>query len=612
MTASMVVMALLALACAVPSTASAAVLADYALSWGTNASGQLGDGTTDDRTTPGAVLLPEGVELTAVAAGFDHSLAVTSEGRVLAWGSNTFGQLGDGTMDDHTTPIEVSLPAGVTVTGVAGGLGHSIAVTSDGQVLTWGNNVSGQLGDGTTTERLVPGPVTLPAGVTVTAVAANYLQSLALTSDGRVLAWGYNDFGQLGDGTTTSRSLPVFSNLPAGVTVSAIAAGNHHSLALTSTGTVLAWGYNAFGQLGDGTTTGQTTPVPTTLPPGVTLSAIAANGFHSLGLTSTGRVLAWGSNGFGQIGDGTMTNRTTPVESQVPADVTVTAIAAGFGHSLALTTDGRVMAWGDNDFGQIGDGTRTGRTTPVFALVPESLTALALAAHNHTLALVRRAASEIGLTATPTRTTEGDPVTFTARVTCTAGTPTGTVAFFEEGQQIGTGTVNSAGVATLTTSDLSAGEHQVVARYLGDGDCSAATSNTVTVTIVAPSELAVTKEASRSVVRVGDKIRYTITIRNNGGETLGPVSITDDLGQLRPYARLIGQPTASSGDVSVTSRRLRWTGTLAADAAVRITYTVKAICPGRATNTVRWDGQSTATTVTILSDHKKKWGNDGR
>ncbi|WP_025620196.1 chromosome condensation regulator RCC1, partial [Salinispora cortesiana] len=198
---------------------------DTILAWGDNNDGELGDGTTTDSSTPVEVSLPAGTTVTAIAAGHDHSLAVTSAGTALAWGDNRFGQLGDETTTDSITPVDVSLLAGTTVTAIAAGDDHSFAVTSAGAALAWGDNDRGELGDGTTTRSSTPVPVSLPAGTTVTAIAGGIAHGLALTSAGKVLAWGLNSDGQLGDGTTADSSTPVEVSLPAGTTVTAIGGG---------------------------------------------------------------------------------------------------------------------------------------------------------------------------------------------------------------------------------------------------------------------------------------------------------------------------------------------------------------------------------------------------
>jgi len=300
------------------------------LAWGSNNLGQLGNGTTTNSTTPVKVKLPAGVKITQVRAGCFDSLALTSTGQVLAWGGNQEGQLGNGTTVDSDIPVHVSLPAGTTVTGIAAGDAHSLARTNTGQMLAWGFNPEGQLGDGTTVDRHSPVPVALPAGVTVTGIAAGEFHSLAITSTGGALAWGFNVEGELGNGTSQSSDVPVPVSLPVGTTVKAVIAGCEHSLAITSTGQVLAWGSDLFGELGNGTTgDGSTTPVLASLPPGTTVKAIRAGCEHSLALTSTGQILAWGLGDNGRLGDGGTDSSDVPVHVKLPTGQVATAVGAG-------------------------------------------------------------------------------------------------------------------------------------------------------------------------------------------------------------------------------------------------------------------------------------------
>jgi len=337
----------------------------WAWAWGYNNSGALGNGTTVTSRIPVAVSMPPGTTVTAVAGGYQHSLALTSTGQVLAWGWNPYGQLGDGTTITSTVPVAVSLPSGTTVTAIAAGFVHSLALTSTGQVLAWGSNTLGQLGNGTNTSSSIPVAVSLPSGTTVTAIAAGGSHhSLALTSTGQLLAWGYNGHGELGNGSFINSNTPVAVSLPSGTTVTAIGAGMDHSLAVTSTGQALAWGSNSSGQLGTGGPP-SAIPVPVSLPSGTTVTAIAGGNIHSLALTSTGQVLAWGDNVQGELGNGTTTHSLTPVPVSLPLGTTVTAIAVGDQHSLALTSTGVVLAWGRGFEGQLGNGTSSNSLSPV-------------------------------------------------------------------------------------------------------------------------------------------------------------------------------------------------------------------------------------------------------
>jgi alpha-tubulin suppressor-like RCC1 family protein len=357
-----------------------------AWAWGYNNNGQLGNGTSTNSSTPTAVSLPSGTTITAVAGGQSHSLALTSSGQVLAWGYNNVGQLGNGTTTNSSTPVAASPPSGTTVTAISGGYGHSLALTSTGQVLAWGSNNYGQLGIGTTTNSSTPVAVSLPSGTTVTAIAAGWYHSLAVTSSGQVLAWGNNVYGELGNGTTTNSTTPVVVSLPSGTTVTAVAGGSSYGLALTSTGVVLAWGENVYGELGNGTTTSSSTPVAVSLPSGTTVTAVAAGGYHGLALTSTAQVLAWGWNLYNQLGNGTTTNSSTPVAVSLPSGTTITAIAGGAYHGLALTSSGQLLAWGYNGFGQLGNGTTTNSSTPLVVSAVPGVVAIA-GGGNHSLAV---------------------------------------------------------------------------------------------------------------------------------------------------------------------------------------------------------------------------------
>ena len=313
-----------------------------------------------------------------VKADVNRNFALKNDGTIWAWGWNMYGQLGDGTTTDRLTPVKVSGLTGVTAISV--GFYHTVALKSDGTVWAWGYNGCGQLGDGTTTDR--PTPVQVSGLIDVTSISAGGCHTLALKNDGTVWAWGLNYKGELGDGTKTDRLTPVQVSGLTGVT--AISVGSAHTLALKSDGTVWGWGDNEIGQLGDGTTTDRLTPVKVNGLTGVT--AISAGAWHIVALKRDGTVWAWGKNGNGQLGDGTTTYMPTPV--QVSGLTGVTAISAGFKYTVALKNDGTVWAWGWNGSGQLGDGTTTDRSTPVQVSDLTGVTAISAGSY-HTVALKR-------------------------------------------------------------------------------------------------------------------------------------------------------------------------------------------------------------------------------
>lgn len=314
---------------------AAAVSGSFLQAWGSNVYGELGIGTTTGASTPGAVKVPAGTQFTS-ARCLLSCLAVTTAGQVYSWGRNNAGQLGDGTTKRRLTPVRVHLPAGVKVTAVRPGGSFSLALTSGGKLLAWGANASGELGNGTAKSSRLPVPVRLPKGVTIRAISAGENDSLALTSAGRVLSWGGNGSGQLGTGTTRGRLTPGFVGLPKGTTVASIAAGPLSGYAVTKGGDMLAWGRNNYGQLGDGTTRQRNAPVRVSLPKGTTVVAAVSGLVHVLALTTGGKVLAWGNNFAGELGIGTRTNRHRPVFVHFPKGTKVSGLAAGQDYSLAL------------------------------------------------------------------------------------------------------------------------------------------------------------------------------------------------------------------------------------------------------------------------------------
>lgn len=294
-----------------------------------------------------------------IASGNGFVLGLKSDGTVVGWGTNSYGQLGDGTTSGSAEPVGVS---GLdNVIEVAAGDRHSVALRGDGAVFCWGANDDGQLGDGTIDHSALPKQV--PGLTNVVAIGAGDDHTLAVKSDGSVWVWGENSYWQLGDGTQVMRTSPVQIALPGNIV--AVAGGRYHSLALTADGQVWGWGWNNAGQVGDGTTAVRATPVAVTTLAGV--SRIEAEQFFSLALVTdgleAGTVWGWGDNGVGQIAAGDRGSRQTP---GMILDG-VTDMGAALQHVLAIRQDGSLWAWGagGGHYGRLGDGVRVNRFAPV-------------------------------------------------------------------------------------------------------------------------------------------------------------------------------------------------------------------------------------------------------
>src|SRR6266566_534599 len=336
---------------AVPAGAAAA--GPSVFGFGSNQSGELGNGTTAASYLPVPASGPPGT-VRQIAAGYFTSAALISDGTVWAWGSNNSGALGTGSSGGWVaTPQQV--PGLSSVTQIALGIVDVYAVRSDGTLWAWGFNQSGQLGNGTTAASYQP--VRVPGLTGITQVSAGTGYVLARRSDGTVWAWGDNSRGFLGDGTTTGHLTP--ERVP-GLTGITEVAANWASFAVRSDGTLFGWGADDDGALGNGTSGGSVlTPAPV---PGLTgVTQVASNNGATLALAgSGGTVWAWGWNNIGQLGDGTTVSRLSPERLTLTG---VTLIAVGIsGDSAAVRSDGTLLTWGGNGFGNLGNGTQGGYT----------------------------------------------------------------------------------------------------------------------------------------------------------------------------------------------------------------------------------------------------------
>ena len=330
--------------------------------WGDNTNGQLGNGTTTQSSTPVATSVTNAVD---VAVGYDHSCAVNASGRIFCWGRNNYGQFGNGTTNNSTTPVDVGISG---ATRVAAGMGHTCAIVNGGEVRCWGN---GPLGSATSSS---PSPLAVAGITTADVVAAGLTNTCVLLRDGTARCWGPNFHGELGSGNTTTSATPVQVQGVAGAT--AIAIGGSHGCAVVANGAVVCWGDNSLGQLGTGSFTGPNDcgasfPCSTQAVAVVGITGavdVAAGDSHSCAAFADGRVQCWGWNGFGQLGNGRHGNGNAQFAREVrPVSATPIAVAAGgsllTNRACAMLPDGTVKCWGDNPGGELGVGT-TGSSQP--------------------------------------------------------------------------------------------------------------------------------------------------------------------------------------------------------------------------------------------------------
>jgi alpha-tubulin suppressor-like RCC1 family protein len=335
--------------------------------WGGNAVGQLGDGTTINKSTifrVGSISNPSILSWSSVSAGGTHTAAITTANTAYIWGLGTSGQLGDKTIISKSSPVLVSAYNPLTNiynswSIVSAGSSHTTGILTTGALYTWGGNSGGQIGDGTTVDKSMPTKI---GSSSWKSVSAGYSHTTAIDITNSLYAWGYNSYGQLGDNTTTSKSSPVqvIANTVNYWKQIAEATQGNHTLAINNNGTLWAWGGNANGTLGDGTTVNKSSPV---LISNSSWSLVSAGQLHSVAIDSTGALYTWGLNSDGRLGDGTTISKSSPVKIGTSSWAVV---SAGNSHTVAIDINGALWTWGNNaTYGQLGDGTTIAKSSPV-------------------------------------------------------------------------------------------------------------------------------------------------------------------------------------------------------------------------------------------------------
>lgn len=317
--------------------------------------------------------LPARVTFTTVASGGSTAFARGTDGRYYAWGSGSSGELGNGRIGTALAPTAVLPP--VELVSVWAGSPSSLARGTDGVLYAWGSNGFGQLGNGTTQRAATPTPVAVPDGVTFVQVATSGTHAIALDQDGTAWAWGNGANGQLGTGSREDAALPVRMDMPAGVRFTQIAVGGSKSFAIGTDGATYAWGRGFNGGLGTGSTANAFAPTAVQMPAGVSLEVLYdGSGDVMVARGSDGRLYAWGDGRFGQLGDGAGQSSSVPVQVVEPAGATLVEFSVGGSHVLATGSDGLLYGWGSGGSGRFGDGVAANRLVPTLVQGPDGLT----------------------------------------------------------------------------------------------------------------------------------------------------------------------------------------------------------------------------------------------
>jgi alpha-tubulin suppressor-like RCC1 family protein len=323
--------------------------------WGRNYYGQLGDGSTDHKNTPTMTIFENGRK--KVYLGDDNSCAVLDDGELQCWGQNNNGQVGDNSTIDKIKPTKINIKGGSSITHMALSDSHTCAVFDDGTMYCWGANSFGQLGDKTKNNKKVP-TASIAVEKKVLQVSTGWDHTCVIIQDNSLQCWGYNIFGTLGDGTTVSKTMPTEVSIEGGEAVMQVVTGGLHTCALSVDGMLYCWGYNNDGQLGDGTSTNKLVPQKIIVNNGKKIKKVASM-FHTCVISDDDTVWCWGNNLYGQIGDGTTTNRFVPTKIDIGDERAVTQIVVGLYHTCARLDDNAMKCWGGNDAGELGTGTNT-------------------------------------------------------------------------------------------------------------------------------------------------------------------------------------------------------------------------------------------------------------
>ncbi|KAJ1387800.1 Regulator of chromosome condensation, RCC1 [Sesbania bispinosa] len=333
-------------------------------SWGRGEDGQLGHGDTEDRLFPTKVSALDGQDIVCVTCGAYYTVARTeSSGDVYSWGWGDFGRLGHGDLSDLLIPRPIRALQGVTIKQLACGDNHCLVVTMESKVLSWGRNQNGELGLGTTEDVLLPQKIQTLEGVPIKMVAAGAEHSVAITEEGDLYGWGWGRYGNLGLGDRNDRLIPEKVTID-GDKMVMVACGWRHTISVSSSDGLYTWGWGKYGQLGHGDFEDHLVPRKVQALSDKCISQISGGWRHTMALASSGQLLGWGWNKFGQIGVGNNFDCPSPMKVNFPLDQKVVQMSCGWRHTIAVTERENVYSWGRGANGQLGHGDTIDRNVP--------------------------------------------------------------------------------------------------------------------------------------------------------------------------------------------------------------------------------------------------------
>jgi alpha-tubulin suppressor-like RCC1 family protein len=332
--------------------------------WGDNQHGQLGDGTRTNSLSPTLAFTPLGKSAVSISTGAEHTCAIFDDGTLRCWGSNSYGQIGDGTLIERTTPTLVNLGAGKSAKSVSLGQTHSCAILIDDSVKCWGSNSNGQLGDGSTIDSNIPKSVTLQGGQTAISISSGSYHTCVILENLSLSCWGDNWHGQLGDGTNIRNLEPNSVLFESEYETIFLESGSFHTCAILVNNSIYCWGFNSAGQLGSSELGSSNTPLLIQLSESDTPSYVGSGFHHTCSLLDSGQVICWGDNSRGQLGDSSLISRNNPEPVNIPPGRFAISLSVGNSHSCAVLDDATLYCWGINSDGQLGNGGSSDSPSP--------------------------------------------------------------------------------------------------------------------------------------------------------------------------------------------------------------------------------------------------------